>query len=73
MGVLVTGNIELYNKICQCLGIDPGTVRRLVLDFNLDSPLTAYVEMYGDKRFLDVNWTEIKGIEIEMVDKEDKE
>ena len=65
MAKIITGNIELYNKICLCLGVDPTTVRHLVLDFSIDKPLTAYLELCGDERFLTIDW-DIPDIEINL-------
>jgi len=48
---------EVTVEVCKALGLDPGKVRRVVLDLNINEPLTAYVEMYGDERFLDIQWT----------------
>lgn len=44
-------------EICKALRVDPGLVRRIVLDFYLDNPVVAYVEMYADKRILDIQWS----------------
>ena len=59
---------EVTVEVCKALGLDPGKVRRVVLDLNIGSePLTAYVEMYGDERFLNLKW-ELDGVRIEYPD-----
>lgn len=49
-GETVTG------EICKALDIDPGRVRRIILDLPADGMVVAYVEMIADTRFLDIKW-----------------
>lgn len=58
---------EVAVKVSEALGLDPGKVRRIVLDIRLDDAITAYVEMYGDARLLDLRW-ELEGVKIEYPD-----
>ena len=65
MATLIS-SMETSIKICEALGLDSNMVRRIVLDFNLQSPVIAYIEMYGDKRLLDIQWS-LDGAKIEQV------
>lgn len=51
--------------VCRALGLDPGLVRRLVLDFDVNEPVKAYAELIGDMRMLDIQWT-FEGINVEF-------
>jgi hypothetical protein len=42
-------------QIAEALGLDPRTVRRIVLDLNVGIVM-AYVELYGDNRLIEINW-----------------
>lgn len=54
-------------KVCEVLGINPHRARRIVLDLPVGKPITAYVEMYGDTRFLNIKW-ELEGTKVEFSD-----
>lgn len=60
---------EVTVEVCKALGLDPNRVRRIVLDLDARNiaPLTAYVEMYGDERLLNLKW-ELEGVRIEYPD-----
>jgi len=60
---------EVAVGICKALGISPDRVRRVVLDCDISEPLKAYVEMYGDERFLNIQWT-LDGAKVEFADKD---
>jgi hypothetical protein len=62
---------EVATKVCEALGVDPGMVSRVVLDLTAGQPVTAYVEMYGDERFLSIQWT-LDGAVIEYAGQGDK-
>lgn len=58
---------EACMEVCKALGIDPGRVQRLVLDFQAGMPIVVYVQMIGDGRFLDIQWT-LNGAEVEFAE-----
>jgi hypothetical protein len=59
---------EIGIKISEALGIDPDRTRRIVLDIGIEGPIVAYVELLGDRRLLQVDWTGLHGATIEIVD-----
>jgi hypothetical protein len=68
MANYIISGAEISKQLCGALGLDPNLVRRIVLDFGANDPVTAYVEMYGDERMLDIQWT-FDGSKIELVEK----
>lgn len=61
---------EVMKQVVKALGIKGAHVRRIVLDLNLDTAITAYVEMYGDERFLNIEWR-LDGASIEFTESEE--
>jgi len=48
--------ISLLDKVASALLIDPGLVRRIVLDLPYDGVAVAYVETLVDKKMLEIEW-----------------
>lgn len=65
MATQVPAGNSVAEQVCKALGLDPGLVRHLVLDFGLNGPIVAYVELIGDMRMLDIQWT-FEGVNVEF-------
>jgi hypothetical protein len=50
-------------QMCEAFGLDPNMVARLVVDYQPGGMIVAYVEMYADRRILDVQHT-LDGVKI---------
>jgi len=48
--------ISLLDKVASALLIDPGLVRRIVLDLPYDDVAVAYVELLMDQKMLEIEW-----------------
>jgi len=46
------------------LGISPDMVSRVILDMQVSEPVRVYVEMYGSKDLLSINWPAFDGAEV---------
>lgn len=55
--------ISLLDKVASALLIDPGLVRRIVLDLPYDDVAVAYVELLMDQKVLEIEW-DMSGIVI---------
>ncbi len=65
---IISGD-EIGIKICKALDIDPDLVRRVVLDtVGPFEPLVVYIEIYGDEKLLDIQWS-LDGAKIEILEK----
>lgn len=68
---VLTGD-KLIEQIASVLGVNGRLCRRIVLDINIHRPVTAYVEMFGSDKMLEINWAgELQGTTLKIVD-EDK-
>ena len=57
---------EFMKLLCPALGIEYKRLRRIVLDMSYDSIITAYVELIGDSRLLELSQS-LEGVEIKVV------
>ena len=57
---------ELGPKICEVLDIDPNKVGRLILDIDATAtePIRVYVELLADERMLSVDWSALRGLQV---------
>ena len=61
---------DFVKKVCEAIGEDYSAVTRLVIDSGPPfSPVTLYIERYGDERLLSVDWSELT-VKIEEVEEE---
>jgi hypothetical protein len=49
-----TGHIELFDRLCESVGVDPSYTRRLILDLEVGSPGRVYFETFADDESLKV-------------------
>ena len=54
---------DLAILIAKGLGLDPLKVRRVVLDVGVNCAVVAYVELIGDERLIEIDWSGL-GVEI---------
>jgi len=59
---------ELAVPICEALGIDPNLVARIVVELVTDKPARVYVQMSASEKTLDVEWCELSGAKITVLD-----
>lgn len=57
-------------EICEAAGVDPGSVRRMVIDLEVGSAAKVYMEMFADDAILDVS---IQKLGIKVSDAEPSE
>lgn len=50
---------DLSTKVCQALGIDPGTVARLIIDCQAGEPVFVHVQLVGSMKLLEIDWGEL--------------
>lgn len=59
---------ELGKVLCEALGLDVNLTKRIIIDCDSSDGNTipmVYVEMIGDRRLLDIQWTDaLKGAEV---------
>jgi len=55
---------DLAVQVCKALDIDPEMVRRVVIDLEVGNAARVFVEMWGDKKLLDVQWNLLHGVVI---------
>jgi len=62
----------LVERICEALDIDANMTRRIILDFQMDTPVIAYIEMYGSNAMCDIVWSLGKddGAQIKIIGEE---
>ena len=51
---------DLGTLVCEALGINTDLTRRVILDINADAGhlVSVYIEMYGTKELLEIDWAE---------------
>lgn len=49
-------NLDAVKEICKAIGIDPSLTRRIIIDFPCDDFVKIYIEMYGSKEVLTIDW-----------------
>lgn len=47
---------ELLNNIAEAVGADPSLIRRIVVDVQIGHPVFVFIESFGSKQLLNVNW-----------------
>jgi hypothetical protein len=60
---------DLGTLVCEALGINTDLTRRVILDINASARelVCVYVEMYGSKSLLNIDWAEgLKGAVIKQ-------
>lgn len=63
---IILGN-EIMRKVAEALGVDFDHTRRIILDWKTQSPIVAYVEMYGTDRFYEINFADLsKATEVKL-------
>jgi L-alanine-DL-glutamate epimerase-like enolase superfamily enzyme len=63
---IITGE-SLAVQVCEALGLDPGTVVRLIIDLDCrdPGPIPVYVQMCGTKEMLEIDWeAALKGAKV---------
>ncbi len=61
---------RLIEQLAAVLGVDGRMTRRIVLDVDVRNPITAYVELYGTDKLLQINWAgELQDTKLVVVDK----
>ena len=59
----------LGELICQAIGINPDQVRRVIVDCEAENLIMVYVEMYGGKALLDIDWAKgLKGAQVQVLE-----
>ena len=51
--------------VAETLGLEK--VRRLIIDFKPNSPVTVYAEMYATESVFKIDWSALEGVDIKMV------
>ncbi|MBU1173387.1 MAG: hypothetical protein KKD44_27785 [Proteobacteria bacterium] len=46
--------VKWITVLCDALGLEANTIRRIIIDAAADSLVILYVEKYGDERMLDI-------------------
>lgn len=65
MAVMRADSAEVAGPICEALGLEMGRVQRIIIDFNVNSPVMVYVQMLADERILKIDWeAALKGAEV---------
>jgi len=54
---------EFIDSLCEALEINPSLTKRIIIDIDVDKPITVYTEGYASTRIFDVVWN-IKGASI---------
>lgn len=58
---------KLAIAICEAAGLEPASIRRIVIDLDRDQVGYVYVQHFGDEAILDVDIGEL-GVEVREVD-----
>jgi len=62
-------NYDFTNKLCEALGLSGAYVRRMVIDTgNPGDAITIYTESFASDKLLQVDWSALKGLDIEVID-----
>ena len=65
---------QLIGRLMEALGISPSAkVRRIILDCQVREGLVAYVELWGDTRMLDIDFSDLRGANIYFAPKQSNE
>lgn len=50
---------ELGKKIVEALGLDNKKVRRIIIDMQVNEPVTIYTELYGTRKLLEIDYSSL--------------
>lgn len=48
---------DLLMMLAKALNIEETKVRRIVLDVRFDAAVVAYIEQFGTRKLIDINWS----------------